>query len=44
MNMPGLYDNKKEHLKTYIALLNNTKETLDNIQPLQELIVKLVEA
>ena len=28
MNMPGLYDNKKEHLKTYIALLNNTKETL----------------
>ena len=28
MNMPGLYDDKKEHLKTYIALLNNTKETL----------------
>ena len=28
MNMPGLYDNKKEHLKTYTALLNNTKETL----------------
>ena len=34
MNVPELYDDKKEHLKTHLALLDNTKETLDNNQPL----------
>ena len=37
------HDDKKEHLKTDLALLDNAKETLDNNQPLQELKSKLME-
>ena len=44
MNVPELYDDKKEHLNMHPDLLDNAKETLGGNHPLQELTSKLMEA
>ena len=43
MNMPEVYDDKKERFNTHPDLLDNAKETLDENHPLQELLDKLTE-
>ena len=44
MNVPELYDDKKERLNMYPHLLNNEEERLDGSHLLHELRRKLMEA
>ena len=43
MSIPESHDDKKEHLKMHLALLDSAKKTLDGNQPLKELTSKMME-